>query len=163
MKPLAPFAGWAMRLSMPCAMLPLYWSAAVPAVASAQAQRMAVVPHVSSDTVDQRLATELRDALAATSPQGTVTAKRDVEWMLTHTEGPDTLARQNLREIGKLMRADVVMGVHRCAGASTCVWVFAERLVWPSTPDTMQFRGPAWIGAATDTLALRFLRTPTGR
>ena len=151
-----------MRLLMSCAVLSLSWDAAVPGCASAQAQRVAVIPLVRSDTVDQRLATELRDALALTSPQLKMTAKRNVEWLLTHTEGADTLSRQDLRELGKLLGANVVMGVHRCAEANTCAWVFADRLVWPSVPDTMQFQGSAWLRTATDTIARRYSGKPNG-
>jgi len=129
---------------------------ALPASANAQARRAAIIPFVLSDTVDQRLAMTLRAALVQSQADVKMTSKHDLESTLK-TEGPDTLSWLDLRELGKLLRVDVVVGVHSC-GRKSCVWVLADRLVWPSSPDTMRFQGSEWIAAATDTLARRFFQ-----
>jgi hypothetical protein len=134
--------------------------AAVPACASSQAQRAAVIPFVLFDTVDQRLAMALGASLAQAQTHVKLSSTRDLEATLENG-GPDTLSWLDLRALGKLLRVDVVVGVHAC-GSEPCVWVLADRLVWPSSPDTLKLRGPEWIQAATDTLARRFFRKPTG-
>jgi hypothetical protein len=71
-----------MRPLSALALLALCADGIVPRCADAQEQWVAVIPLVFADTVDQRLATALRDALALTSPQVKVTARRDIEWIL---------------------------------------------------------------------------------
>ena len=150
-----------MRSLVACAALALSVGVALPRRAHAQVQRVAVIPVVFSDTVDQRLATSLRDALELTPSRVTVTGKRDIEWILTHTEGPDTLSSQGLRELGHLMNVHVVVGVHRCDGTKACVWIVADRIWTPSSPDTLRLQGSDWIQTAMDTLELRFFRHQT--
>jgi hypothetical protein len=135
--------------------------AAVPVRAISQTQTIGVIPSVLSDRVDQQLAAALRDALVPALPHARVSTKRDLEGTL-NIEGPDTLTWLDLRELGKLMRLDVVVGVHACAGEMPCVRMVAGPLGWRSSPDTLRFQGSEWIHAATDTLARRFFPKPPG-
>ena len=161
MQPRALYTGGDMRSLVACAALALIVGVALPRRAHAQVQRVAVIPLVFSDTADQRLATSLRDALERTPSRVKVTTKRDIEWILTHTEGPDTLSSQGLREVGHLMNVHVVVGVHRCDATRRCVVIVADRIRTPSSPDTLWLQGPDWVQAARDTLELRFFRNPS--
>lgn len=149
-----------MRSLIACIALALYGSTAAPSCANAQTARLVVVPVVLSDTVAQRLATELRDALGRSQPHVRISTQRDLDATLMN-EAADTLSSQDLREIGHLMNVHVVVGVHRCDGTKACVRIVADRIWTPSSPDTLRLLGPGWVQAATDTLALRFFRHPT--
>lgn len=151
-----------MKSLIACIALAFYGSTAAPSCANAQATRLAVIPAVLSDTVDQRLATELRDALGRTQPHVRISTQRDLDATLMN-EAADTLSTQELREIGHLMGVHVVVGVHRCDGTKACVRIVADRIWTPSSPDTLRLFGPKWVQAATDTLAFRFFRQPSGR
>lgn len=151
-----------MRPLVVCALLSLCGCATIPRSAKAQIDyRAAVIPLVLSDTLDERLATSLRDALARTQPHMRVRSQRDLEETL-QIEHSDTLSLGDLRVLGRFMGVDVIVGVHGCPEAKACLWVFAKRHVWPSSPDTLRLQGPTWINAATDSLALRYFSTPPG-
>lgn len=148
-----------MRALLGCTIVACCAGAAAPVRAISQMQIVGVIPSVLSDTADQRLAATLRAALVSAQPHVRVSPKRDLEGTLV-IEGPDTLSWLDLRELGKLMRLDVVVGVHACPGETACVRIMAGRSAWPSSPDTSRFQGPDWIRAVTDTLARRFFSTP---
>jgi hypothetical protein len=150
-----------MRSLLACTVWAYCAGAVVPVRAMSQTPTVGVIPWILSDTSDQRLASALRDALVPAEPHVRVSTKRDLEGTLI-TEGPDTLSWLELRELGKLMRLDVVVGVHACAGETPCVRIVAGRMGWPSSPDALTFRGSQWIRAATDTLVRRFFPKAPG-
>ena len=151
-----------MRLLVACAVGALCVNIAVPRCASAQETRVAVIPLVLSDTADGRLVAALSEALGQSQPHARISTKRELDATLI-IEGADTLSSRDLRELGHLMNVHVVVGVHRCDGATACVRVIADRIWMPSSPDTLRLLGAGWVQAATDTLALRFFRRPTAR
>jgi hypothetical protein len=127
--------------------------------ASSQVVRVVVTP-VVWDRTDPRLASELRESLARSQPRARVTAKDWTEAMFEI--GSDTLSSSGLYEVGRLLRADWVVGVHACPRPNPCVTVLISRVVWPLSPDTVTFHGAEWVRESTDTLSSRLRQKPPG-
>lgn len=119
-----------------------------------------VVTPVVFDTTDRRLASALREALARAHPRVQVIAEDWTEAMFQI--GPDTLTASGLYEVGRLLRAELVIGVHACPPPSACVTVLSSRVKWPLVPDTVRMHGPTWVQATLDTLSLRLPRKSPG-
>ena len=127
--------------------------------ANAQVLRVVVTP-VVWDTSDPRLASELREALARVRPPLRVIAKDWTEAMFEI--GSPTLSSSGLYEVGRLLRADWVIGVHACPHPTACVMVLSSRVVWPLSPDTVTFHGAEWVRAAADAISRRLPQKPPG-
>jgi len=140
-------------------LLILALSCMMAACANSQVVRVVVTP-VVWDTTDPRLASELREALARAQPRLRVIAKDWTEAMFQI--GSDTLSSSGLYEVGRLLRADWVIGVHACPHPAPCETVLISRVVWPLSPDTVTFHGAEWVGSATDTLSRRLSQKPPG-
>ena len=138
----------------------LVLSCMMAARANSQAVRVVVTP-VVWDTTDPRLATALREALARAQPRLRVIAKDWPEAMFQIGSG--TLDSSGLYEVGRILRADWVIGVHSCAPPDRCVLLLSSRVVWPLSPDSVKFHEAEWVGAATDTLLHRLPQKPPAR
>ena len=120
---------------------------------AARVNAQVVVTPVVFDTTDRRLASELREALARARPPMQVIAEDWTEAMFQI--GPDTLTAPGLYDVGRLLRAEWVIGVHACPPPSACVTVLSSRVKWPLVPDTLILHGPTWVRATIDTLSPR--------
>lgn len=133
-------------------LLILALSCMMAARANSQVVTVVVTP-VVWDTTDPRLASELRKALARAQPRLGVIAKDWTEAMFEIGSG--TLSSSGLYEVGRILGADWVVGVHACPHPAPCLTVLISRVVWPLSPDTVTFHGAEWVRSATDTLSRR--------
>lgn len=125
-----------------------------------RAPAQVVVTPVVFDTTDRRLASELRAELARAQPRVQVIAEDWTEAMFQI--GPDTLTASGLYEVGRILRAEWVIGIHACPPPSACITVLSSRVKWPLVPDTLTMHGPAWVRATIDTLSPRLPRKSAG-
>lgn len=140
-------------------LLAFAWSCIFTTHAHAQLARVVVTP-VVFDTTDRRLASELRNALAEAQSRVRVIAEDWTEAMFQI--GPDSLAVTGLYEVGRILRADWVIGVHACLAPVACVTVISTRVKWPVVADTVTMQGAAWVQATVDSLTPRLPQKPPG-